>query len=202
MKRFFLLIACGFSIVHAEPLRLATVEMQELFKHYYKTDEARKQVNIERARVQKDDNERRIRIRELESQLNSHRKQLEDPAINDSKKQTLFKEWQMKQQEAIALDRERSEFLQRRTQALNEMLVQRMKGILEEIRKRVEEQAKKDNFDYVFDKSGISSTQVPLILYSKDAADITAGLMKDLNKDAPADWNSSPDQEAAATAEP
>jgi Skp family chaperone for outer membrane proteins len=93
----------------------------------------------------------------------------------------------MQQQEGIALDRERREFLQRRNQALNEKMVQRMKGILEEIRKLVEEQAKVDNYDYVFDKSGLSTSQVPFLLYTKDATDITAGLLKNLNKDAPAE---------------
>jgi outer membrane protein len=168
-------------------LNIATVDMQELFKQYYRTNEAQKQINVERARIQKDNNERLARIRELEENLGKLRKQLEDPSLNDSKKQTLFKEWQMQQQEGIALDRERREFLQRRNQALNEKMVQRMKGILEEIRKLVEEKAKLDNFDYVFDKSGLSTSQVPFLLYTKDATDITAGLLKDLNKDAPAE---------------
>ena len=168
-------------------LNIATVDMQELFKQYYRTNEAQKQINVERARIQKDNNERLARIRELEENLGKLRKQLEDPSLNDSKKQTLFKEWQMQQQEGIALDRERREFLQRRNQALNEKMVQRMKGILEEIRKLVEEKAKLDNFDYVFDKSGLSTSQVPFLLYTKDATDITAGLLKNLNKDAPAE---------------
>ena len=168
-------------------LNIATVDMQELFKQYYRTNEAQKQINVERARINKDNNERLARIRELEKTLGDLRKQLEDPALNDSKKQTLFKDWQTQQQEGIALDRERREFLQRRNHALNEKMVQRMKGILEEIRKIVEEQAKKDNFDYVFDKSGLSTSQVPFLLYTKDATDITAGLLKDLNKDAPAE---------------
>ena len=93
----------------------------------------------------------------------------------------------MQEQEGIALDRERREYLQRRNQALNEKMVQRMKGILEEIRKLVEEKAKLGNYDYVFDKSGLSTSQVPVLLYTKDATDITASLLKDLNKDAPAD---------------
>lgn len=168
-------------------LKIATVDMQELFKQYYRTNEAQKQINVERARIQKDNNERLARIRDLEDTLGSLRKQLEDPSINDSKKQTLYKDWQTQQQEGIALDRERREFLQRRNQALNEKMVQRMKGILEEIRKLVEEQAKTDNFDYVFDKSGLSTSQVPFLLYTKDATDITAGLLKTLNKDAPAE---------------
>ena len=168
-------------------LNIATVDMQELFKQYYRTNEAQKQINVERARIQKDNNERLARIRDLEENLANLRKQLEDPTAADSKKQSLFKEWQMQQQEGIALDRERREFLQRRNQALNEKMVQRMKGILEEIRKLVEEKAKADNYDYVFDKSGLSTSQVPFLLYTKDATDITAGLLKDLNKDAPAE---------------
>ncbi|MEN9535138.1 MAG: hypothetical protein RIR37_411 [Verrucomicrobiota bacterium] len=169
----------------ADKVNIATVDMQELFKQYYRTNEAQKQINVERARIQKDNNERLSRIRELEESLNSVKKQLDDPAINDSKKQTLYKDFQTKQQEGIALDRERREFLQRRNQALNEKMVQRMKAILEEIRKLVEEQAKKDNYDYVFDKSGLSTSQVPFLLYTKDATDITSILLKDLNKDAP-----------------
>jgi outer membrane protein len=168
-------------------LSIATVDMQELFKQYYRTNEAQKQINVERARIQKDNNERLARIRELEENLGKLRKQLDDPSLNDSKKQTLFKDWQTQQQEGIALDRERREFLQRRNQAPNEKMVQRMKGILEEIRKLVEEKAKVDNFDYVFDKSGLSTSQVPFLLYTKDATDITAGLLKDLNKGAPAE---------------
>jgi outer membrane protein len=168
-------------------LNIATVDMQELFKQYYRTNEAQKQINVERARIQKDNNERLQLIRDLEEELGNLRKQIEDPSMADSKKQTLFKDWQMKQQEGIALDRERREFLQRRNTALNEKMVQRMKGILEEIRKLVEEQAKVDNYDYVFDKSGLSTSQVPFLLYTKDATDITAGLLKDLNKDAPAE---------------
>ena len=177
----------GIAAAQEGKLKIATVDMQELFKQYYRTNEAQKQINVERARIQKDNNERLARIRELENSLGDLRKQLDDPAINDSRKQQLFKDWQMQQQEGIALDRERREFLQRRNQALNEKMVQRMKGILEEIRKLVEEQAKTDDYDYVFDKSGLSTSQVPFLLYTKDATDITAGLLKDLNKDAPAE---------------
>ncbi|MEO0017366.1 MAG: hypothetical protein RLZZ522_649 [Verrucomicrobiota bacterium] len=166
-------------------LKIATVDMQELFKQYFRTNEAQKQINVERARIQKDNNERMAKIRDIETALGKLSKQLEDPSINDSKKQSLFKDWQAQQQEGIALDRERREFLQRRNQLLNEKMLQRMKGILEEIRKLVEEHAKGENFDYVFDKSGMSTSQVPFLLYTKDATDITSLLLKDLNKDAP-----------------
>ena len=32
-------------------LNIATVDMQELFKQYYRTNDAQKQINVERARI-------------------------------------------------------------------------------------------------------------------------------------------------------
>jgi outer membrane protein len=189
MRPIPILLAALLSLasVIAGPPKIATVDMQELFRQYHRTEEAQKQINIERARIQQDNNERLARIRELESTLGNLRRQLDDPAVADTRKQRLFKDWQIQQQEGIALDRERREFLQRRNQALNETMVQRMKGILEEIGRLVDEQARNDDFDFVFDKSGLSTSQVPVLLYSKDATDITALLLKNLNRDAPGD---------------
>lgn len=189
---------CGVAAAQEGKLKIATVDMQQLFKDYHRTNEAQKQINVERARIQKENNERLARIRELDTELQNMRKQLDDPSISDSKKQTVYRDWQMKQNEGIALDRERREFLQRRNQALNEKMVQRMKGILEEIRKLVEEQAKTEDYDYVFDKSGLSTSQVPFLLYTKDATDITPALLTDLNKDAPAEGSAPAEEEPAA----
>ncbi len=161
--------------------------MQELFKQYYRTNEAQKQIDIERSRIQKDSNERQARIRDIETELTKLQKQIEDPAINESRKQALYKDFQAQQQELTILARDRVEFVQRKQAQLNEKMRDRMKAILDDIRKLVEERAKVENFDYVFDKSGLSTTQVPFLLYHKDATDVTAALLKDLNKDAPAD---------------
>jgi|TARA_B100000809_G_scaffold225664_1_gene236792 outer membrane protein len=171
--------------VAQDKLKIATVDMQTLFKQYHRTNEAQKEINVERAKIQQNNNERLETIRSLEDELQSFRKQLEDPSISEKKKQDLYKTFQMKTQEGVALDRERREFLQRRNTALNEKMVQKMRGILEEIRKLVEDRAKSDDYDYVFDKSGLSTSQVPFLLYTKDATDITAGLLDLLNKDAP-----------------
>lgn len=189
-RRFLsaVLAASLVSIASAAPeskLTIATVDMQELFKQYFKTAEAQKQLSVDFARIQKDVNERKAKIRDLNTSFETLKKQIDDPAINDSKRQALSKDAQLQYQDLIALDRESREFEQRRRQALEEKKNQRMRGIFEEIRKLVEEQAKMDNFDYVFDKSGLSQNGVPLILYTKDATDITAGLLKSLNKDAP-----------------
>ncbi len=180
-------VLSGVASAQEGKLKIATVDMQQLFKEYYRTNEAQKDINVEKAKIQKESNERLGRIRELDTELQNMRKQLEDPSLAEAKKQSVYNEWNVKQQEGIALERERREYLQRRSTLLNEKMVARMKGILEEIRKLVEEKAKAEDFDYVFDKSGLSTSQVPFFLYTKDATDITAVLLKELNKDAPAE---------------
>ena len=193
MRRFLrfpaLFLAAGLLTLPTQAqdgLSIATVDMQHLFKQYHRTNEAQKEINVERAKIQQNNNERLETIRSLEEELQGLRKQLDDPALSDKRKQDIFKTFQMKTQEGVALDRERREFLQRRNTALNEKMMQKMRGILEEIKKLVEDRAKGDDYDYVFDKSGLSTSQVPFLLYAKDATDLTPSLLKDLNKDAPA----------------
>lgn len=188
-QRFFAIVFATslISAASAQNLKVATVDMQELFKQYYQTNEAQDLINVERAKINQDNEDRLKRIREIETNLENFKKQIEDPSVNESKKQSLIKDFQAQQQEGIQLDKERREYIQRRTTALNENMVQRMKSILDDIRKLVEQRSKADNYDFVFDKSGMSTSQVPVLLYSKDATDITASLLKVLNKDAPAD---------------
>ena len=181
----------------AQQLKIGTVDMQLLFKEYYVTAQAQKEINVARAQIQKEDEERLVRIRELEADLQNLRKQFNDPSVSDQKKREMDKQAQAKQQEGMALDRERREFMQRKTQALNETMMLRMRGILEDIRKLVDARAKAEDYDHVFDKSGLSAAQVPVLLYSKDSNDLTADILKVLNKDAPP---AAPDAPAPAPA--
>ncbi|MDX1680264.1 MAG: OmpH family outer membrane protein [Akkermansiaceae bacterium] len=170
-----------------DKLKIATVDIQELFSNYHRTKEAQQQIEVERGRIQKDNDERLERIRELEDKMQKIAKQLEDTTISLARKNELNQEHQLMYRQGIQLDRERREFLKRKNQALNEKLMDRRRAILEEIRELVEEKAKVGDYDYVFDKSGLSTSQVPFLLYTKDANDMTADILKDLNKDAPAE---------------
>jgi Skp family chaperone for outer membrane proteins len=166
-------------------LKIATVDMQQLFKEYYKTNQAQAVINAERVKIQNEAKERETRLNELQTSLETMKKQLSDPSIADAKKQSTYQEFQMKQQEGAALDRDRREFMETKNKALNESMVLKMKAILDEIQKATGEEAKSADYDYVFDKSGMSTSQVPFLLYTKDAVDMTPELSKRLNKDAP-----------------
>ncbi|WP_435893994.1 OmpH family outer membrane protein [Oceaniferula spumae] len=167
-------------------LKVATVDMQKLFKEYHMTGKEQQQFSTEFARIQKENNERQSGIKALEMTLQGLKKKIEDPTLADKVKREKSREFQLKLDEAKAMDRERREFLGRRTRALELKKQASMKGILEEIRLRIVAYSKKENFDLVLDRSGLSANQVPFLLYSKDATDITIPVLTQLNADAPA----------------
>jgi len=186
------LAVCGMGSASAEKLKIATVDMQNLFKEYHRTTEEQQKFSEEFARIQKENNVRLAGIRTIEEELQALKKKIEDPTLGDNVKREKSREFQMKIDEAKSMDRERREYLGRRTRALELKKQASMQGILEEIRKRIVDHSKKEDFDFVLDKSGLSANQVPFLLYTKDATDITATLLVDLNKDAPAKATATP----------
>jgi len=175
----------AFAQIQGQELKFATVDMKLLLKDYYRTEIAQQELNEKQALLTKSNNEKVKQIQELEEEMNTLRKQFEDPSLNQAKKESLANQLREKQQEGIAMDRSLKEYLERKRRQVQEDMQRQMRGILEEISKLLEEKAKADDYDYVFDKSGNSTTQVPVLLYAKDSVDITEELLAELNKDAP-----------------
>ncbi len=175
-------------VAHAQQARLkvATVDMEALFQAYNRTKEAKIKMEGDVERVKKDQAERVTRLQEVANTAKDLGKQLEDPAIADAKKRELFSARQIKIQEAQGLQAELDEFLKRKSRALQEQNGVVMKSILEEIRAKVQKHAEAEGYDYVVDKTGKSTSLVPILLYTKDATDITGSILEGLNEGVPA----------------
>ncbi len=166
-------------------LKIATVDMQQVFTEFHRTISLQTEQNLEVAKVQKESEERLVRIRGLQAEIEDLTKQLADPTISDSRKQQLAASRESKAQDGIAHERERREFLQRRRIVLQERAAQGGRAALEEIRLQVVERAKADGVDYVFDKSASSALQTPFFIHTPDASDLTDQILARLNRDAP-----------------
>jgi len=176
----------GQGAPQAKP-KAALVDIQELFREYHKSIEAEKQINIERARIQKENNDMRQRIRLLDTTLREiNRTMRSGEELTERKRKSLMREAGLLFQEREGLDRQRKQVVQSQHQELNRRMIGRMKAILKEIREIVVEKAERGGYDYVFDSAGLNTSQVPFVLYAKDATDITPMILKELNKDAPA----------------
>ncbi len=187
MKSSLLFIFTGFlaltSLASAQRLKIATVDMERLFNEFHATASIQKEINIERARIQKDNNLRLADIRQIEDSIAKIREKLTNPNIGAKTSQDLMAESREQQQDGIHKERERSEFLERRNRSLNEKMRKQMRGILEEVQRVVSDRAKAGNYDYIFDKSGNSSQGIPFVLHARGMTDLTDSLLEEINKE-------------------
>lgn len=168
-----------------ERLRTAVVNIQELFGNYYKAKRTQEEINLERGRIQKEHNDTVERLRSMDEGLRQLEARLQRTDLVETERQELLREKVLRLQERESLDRQRLDTVAARHGELNKKMMLRMANLLEEIRTLVAERAEEANFDLVFDVEGLNSAQVPVLLFSKEATDITPMILKELNKDAP-----------------
>jgi outer membrane protein len=104
--------------------------------------------------------------------------------VNNETRGKKGAELQEKAKELRALEQEIGEFQNRRQGQLKQEDLQIRKGLYDEILAVVKEKAKTEAYDFVFDKSGVSLSTVPVLLYYKDAVDFTDQIVVELNKNA------------------
>jgi Skp family chaperone for outer membrane proteins len=166
-------------------MKIGIVDMKRVFQEYYKTKDAEKKVNEDKSKAKKDLDQRNNTYQNLIQQWNDAQKIVQDKLVNAELKAQKKTEADKIASEIKALEREIDEFRRRREQQLQEQVMRMRKGLLDDISQRVEEKSKLDNYDLVFDKSGVSPSGVKFLLHSKDAVDFSNQVLAELNKNAP-----------------
>lgn len=187
-SRIAALLLCSVGLTlsaSAGELKVATVNMTTLLNNYHKTKAAENEDEVEKTDIKKDDAERLSAIQAMKEEMRKLFTEFNDPSLSAEKKKAISKTAADRKATLAALEREREEFLQRRGRALS----QKMGGLMDQIRSDVLEAvnayAATQNVDYVFDDSGLTTSQVPFLIYVRDKVDLTEAVLANLNKDAP-----------------
>src|SRR5213596_1738891 len=162
--------------------KIGTVDMQRAFKEYNKTKEAEVKINDAKNAAKKEYDDRAESYKKALDEINNLNKQLESPALSADKKTQSAKERDDKIAKIKSMEREISDFRQTRERQLQDQLMRMREGIVKEITDVVMEKVKANNFDLVFDKSGMSINGVPVLMYSHDNIDFTNDVITVLTK--------------------
>src|SRR5436190_8949524 len=165
-------------------LKIGTVDMQRAFKEYNKTKDAESKVNDAKNAAKKEFDDRTESYKKALDEINKLNQQLDAPALSADAKATKAKERDEKIANIKNMEREINEFRQTREQQLQQQAMRMREGIVKEITDVVLERVKTNGMDLVFDKSGLSTNYVPVLLYSKDSSDFTTEIITALNKKA------------------
>src|SRR5436190_24189294 len=188
MKKFLLLMAAAALalpvVSHAQGLKVGTVDMNRAFKEYNKTKDSEKRINEAKDSAKKEYDDRAESYKKALDEINKLNQQLDSPALSADAKATKAKERDEKIANIKNMEREINEFRQTREQQLQQQAMRMREGIVKEITDVVLERVKTNGMDLVFDKSGLSTNYVPIVLYSRDGADFTTEIITALNKKA------------------
>ncbi len=173
----------------ADPkMKLATVNMTKLLLEYHLTKAARAEENIEREDIKKDDQERIVAIKAMSDEMKLLDAELRDPSLAEAKRRASLEKLKLYDAKIKALSKERADFLKRRGNALNQKMASIMNEIRIEVVGRVAAHVKDStDVDFVVDSSGLTTAQIPFLLYARERVDLTDDMLKLLKKEAPAE---------------
>ena len=193
------LLGSAFS-AHAQ-FKVGTVDMNKVFSAYYKTKDAENRINEARTSAKKELDDRVDTYKKNLDVINKLNEDLNKPELSKEKKEAASKQRDEKIAETKNLEREINEFRTTREKQLQEQAVRMRNGIVDEITKLVQERVRSGGYDLVLDKSGSSLNGVPIVLFSKDSEDFSDDIVKELNKNKPAESASKPAEAPAKSSE-
>ncbi|MDA7881588.1 OmpH family outer membrane protein [Akkermansiaceae bacterium] len=185
---FVTLLFLPFTASADPKMKLGTVNMAKLLTEYHLTKAAQAEEDAEREMIKKDDQERIVAIKGLSEEMKVLDAERRDPSLAEAKRRASLDKLAAKDAKLKALRKERDEFLQRRGNALNQKMISMMNDIRIEVVNTVAAHAKDGtDVDYVVDSSGLTTAQVPFLLFAREKVDLTDDVLKLLNKEAPAE---------------
>lgn len=170
----------------AADLKFGIIDMSKAFSEFHKTKEAAEKFKGNLDKAQKEMNDRWSVYKNLMTDMQKLKKEASDPIMTGEARQKKAVEFEEKGKELRSLEQEIGEAQNRRSSQLKQEDMSIRKGIYDEILVVVREKSKTEGYDFVFDKSGMSLSTVPVLIYYKDAVDITDQVIVELNKSAPA----------------
>lgn len=176
------------AVAQAE-VKVATVSMQDLYRSYYKRVDAETRLREQRDSIQEEIKTRGAKLQALVEEINKIKQQI-DPSLSEATRKKIQEEYTTKVNEAQAAEQEFKSFQSRRQVAFQEMQKREVLLILQEIQAILDQAAGEGGYDLVLDASAVAPPLGTRIFpYTKKSFDITPNMMKQLNKDAPADFD-------------
>ena len=165
--------------------KIGTVNMKSIFAEYHKTKDLAEDFQGYRTEIEKERDVRIEKLKALAADADKLKKGASDPSLSGEKKRELFTEFQTAQADLQGMSQELEGWLQRKQAALVEKQRMEFEAIRGEIVDLVAKYGEAEGYDLIFDRSGDSASGVEILLYTKDAANITPQVLEMINKSAP-----------------
>lgn len=185
-KAILLILSLGMALsVSGDQLKVGTVNMMKLLNGFHEKKAVEAEERVELATIEAAYKERVVAIKAIEEELGKKQNEFNDPSLAEKKRKEIAASAQELAATRSVLVKEGDEFLQRQRRSLNQKMVGMINDIRNKVGTAVNDYAATLDVNLVFDESGLTSSQTPFLVYSRNTVDLTEAVLKKLNKDAP-----------------
>ena len=186
---------------NAQPaVKLLVVDMAKLYDGHYKTVEQNAKIQADDAKAQEEVDKMNKEGNALVEEYKSLNDQSNNPTLTAEAKGKAQNEAQKKLEGIQTKQREVQGFIQNTRNSLGQRLNTFRSLMLEEISKIATEVAKRKGGTVLLDKAGPTGIGISSLVYADAGYDITDDVMKEINKDRPANAPVAPATAAPADA--
>jgi len=197
-KLLCLALSLAFAGTACAELKIGSVDMKKVFESFWRTKEAETKMSETRATLKRDLDERLEKRKQLQDSIEKLNDDIKKPELSKERATAKTKERDEKIGEWQNMMRELQAYQMEKEKQLQDQTLRIRNGIVDEIRKVVDDEVKSVGYDLVLDVSGNSINNVPVILHAKESYDFTKVIIDKLNATRPK--SSAPDAPAPAPA--
>ena len=177
----------------AQPaVKLLVVDMAKLYDSHYKTVEQNAKIQADDAKAQEEVDKMNKEGNALVEEYKSLNDQSNNPTLTSDAKGKAQGEAQKKLEAIQTKQREVQGFIQNTRNSLGQRLNTFRSLMLEEISKLATEVAKRKGGTVLLDKAGPTGIGISSLIYADAGYDITDDVLKEINKDRPANATAAP----------
>ncbi len=182
-RKALLLMILGWALsspLEAARPRIATIDMAKAFESYHLTHAERNRVQEARKALLRDPRPETLKL--LQVELGDLKGRIQDPGGEEKQRQQDYQRFLVKHHEYSTLKSEHEKDRSAKLKILNESMVVVTRKLLNDIRTVIHKIAREEGFDHVFEIGGKSSSQLPSLIYIRDATDLTVRVIEELNQ--------------------
>ncbi|MBE6355803.1 MAG: OmpH family outer membrane protein [Lentisphaerae bacterium] len=178
-----LFVICSAALSAAEA-RIAVVDLDRVFKEYYKSRIAEEFLTqqMEAARIYM--NQLNTSLESLKSEARRLGTNAYNPALSDAARKKAADAADEALAKVKAKETEIQLYTNERMRELRRLEQQRRNEIIADIQAEIKRRAAAGNYAFVFDCSGQSANQLPVVLVYPKANDISDAVIRELNRSA------------------
>lgn len=178
---FSILIGLFVSPIAQAQAKIATVNLQKVFDNYWKTKQISERLQG-RGQEYKENREKLMKqYQELNESYAKLQESANDPAASSSERDRRTKDAEAKLLEVKNLERDIVDYDNTTKAEITETQTRMKENIIQQIREKIAQIAKKAGYAFVFDTAAEARTDTPVLLYTDGSNDLTDQVLSSLN---------------------